>query len=94
MTSRRSGSLSLLAAVELFLQLLLLNPGLRGVSPTLGGVSPFRGLVMGPRYLCAAESHQRRCPYSQQMLKPEHQLLRASRGAGQRGGLPEYASGR
>ena len=52
MTSRRSGSLSLLAAVELFLQ--LLNPGLRGVSPTLGGisptlrgVSPFRCLVMG-----------------------------------------------
>ena len=38
MTSRRSGSLSLLAAVELFLQ--LLNPGLRGVSP-------FRCLVMG-----------------------------------------------
>ena len=45
MTCRRSGSLSLLAAVDLFLQ--FLNPGLRGGCPILGGVSPFRCLVMG-----------------------------------------------
>ena len=41
MTCRRSGSLSLLAAVDLFLQ--FLNPGLRGGCPILGGVSPFQG---------------------------------------------------